>query len=145
MVLVHGAQMVQERVMMGDAHRVRYGGFRVWHGASDGEAQMGVRGVQVGTVQRGHSVVGEEADEAAIQRVQDVFAAELQHYSRTRYGTPVARSPRRLISFLVLVSCVSAVCDTAFTGQEFHRHRIRMWGSGGTTQPPPESAHLSDL
>ena len=40
-VLVHGAQMVQERVMMGDAHRVRYGGFRVWHGASDGEAQVG--------------------------------------------------------------------------------------------------------
>ena len=72
MVLVHGAQMVQERVMMGDAHRVRYGGFRVWHGASDGEAQVGVRGVQVGTVQRGHSVVGEEADEAAIQRVRDV-------------------------------------------------------------------------
>ena len=37
------------------------------------------------------------------------------------------------------------VSDTAFTGQEFHRYRIRMWGSGGTTQPPPESAHLSDL
>ena len=80
-VVVHGGQMmghrwwaqiVQEGVVMGGAHRVRYGGFRMWHGASDGEAQVGVRGVQVGTVQREHSVVGEEADEAAIQRVQDV-------------------------------------------------------------------------
>ena len=77
-----------------------------------------------------------------LQRKPDVFAVELQHYPRTRYGIPVARSPRRLISFLVLVSCVSAVCDTAFTGQEFHRHRIRMWGSGGTTHLPPPTWRL---
>ena len=66
------AQIVQERVVIGGAHRVRYGGFSMWHGASDGEAQVGVRGVQVGTVQREHSVVGEEADGAARQRVQDM-------------------------------------------------------------------------
>ena len=28
----------QERVVVGDAHRVRYGGFGMWHGASNGES-----------------------------------------------------------------------------------------------------------